>query len=129
MAAGSKKRPGTGGALASPGVGRGPPRPATILFDLKRYPAARDHLQRLTSAGEGGGEAWALLGLAASRLGEYDAALAALGHARALEISSVELRSRVQFETALVLNRTGQHDAAFDVLRAYASAKARTAPP
>jgi len=94
---------------------------ATILFDLKRYPEARDHLQRLATAGEGGGEAWALLGLAASRLGEYDAALAALGRARALEIVSPEMRSRVQFETALVLNRTGQHDAAFDVLRAYAS--------
>jgi tetratricopeptide (TPR) repeat protein len=94
---------------------------ATILFDLRRYPEARDHLQRLTAAGEGGGEAWALLGLAASRLGEYDAALTALGRARALDIASPEMRSRVQFETALVLNRTGQHDAAFDVLRAYAS--------
>jgi len=94
---------------------------ATILFDLKRYPEARDHLQRLTTAGEGGGEAWALLGLSASRLGEYEAALGALGRARSLEIASPEMRSRVQFETALVLNRTGQHDAAFDVLRAYAS--------
>lgn len=92
---------------------------ATILFDLKRYPEARDHLQRLTAAGEGGGEAWALLGLAASRLREYEPALAALGHAR--ELSSPEMRSRVHFETALLLNRTGKHDAAFDVLRAYAS--------
>ena len=70
-----------------------------------------------------------MLGLAASRLGEYDAALAALGRARALEISSLELRSRVQFETALVLNRTGQHDAAFDVLRALRERAVRTAPP
>jgi len=93
---------------------------ATILFDLKRYPEARDHLQRLTRAGEGGAEAWALLGLAASRLGDYDAALAALGRARAAQTASPEMRSRVEFETALVLNRTGQHDAAFDVLRAYA---------
>jgi tetratricopeptide (TPR) repeat protein len=94
---------------------------ATILFDLTRYPEARDHLQRLIAAGEGGGEAWALLGLAASRLREYEAALTALGHAREREVSSPEMRSRVQFETALLLNRTGKHDAAFDVLRAYAS--------
>ena len=94
---------------------------ATILFDLKRYSEARDHLQRLTAAGEGGAEAWALLGLASSRLGDYDAALAGLSRARTLEIASAEMRSRVEFETALVLNRTGQHDAAFDVLRAYAS--------
>jgi len=104
-----------------PAWGEGRLALATVLFDLKRYPEARDHLQQLTAAGEGGGEAWGLLGLAASRLGDYDAALAALGRARALEIASPEMRSRVQFETALVLNRTGQHDAAFDVLRAYAS--------
>jgi tetratricopeptide (TPR) repeat protein len=104
-----------------PAWGEGRLALATILFDLKRYPEARAHLQQLTAAGEGGGEAWGLLGLAASRLGDYDAALAALGRARALEIASPEMRSRVQFETALVLNRTGQHDAAFDVLRAYAS--------
>jgi len=104
-----------------PAWGEGRLALATVLFDLKRYPEARDHLQQLTAAGEGGGEAWGLLGLAASRVGDYDAALAALGRARALEIASPEMRSRVQFETALVLNRTGQHDAAFDVLRAYAS--------
>jgi tetratricopeptide (TPR) repeat protein len=94
---------------------------ATVLFDLERYPDARDHLQQLTAAGEAAGEAWALLGLAASRLREYEAALDALGRARTLEIASQEMRSRVQFETALLLNRTGKHDAAFDVLRAYAS--------
>ena len=94
---------------------------ATILFDLKRYPESREHLERLTRAGEGGGEAWALLGLTASRLGDYDSALTSLGRARSLEIASTEMRSRVLYETALVLNRTGQHDAAFDVLRAYAS--------
>lgn len=93
---------------------------ATILFDLKRYPEARDHLQRLTAAGEGGGEAWGLLGLAASRLRDYDAALAALGRARALDIASPEMSSIVRFETALLLNRAGNHDAAFEVLRAFA---------
>ncbi len=93
---------------------------ATILFDLKRYSEARDHLQRLTATGEGGGEAWGLLGLASSRLRDYDAALAALGRARELGLSSPEMSSIVRFETALLLNRAGNHDAAFEVLRAFA---------
>jgi tetratricopeptide (TPR) repeat protein len=94
---------------------------ATILFDLQRYPEARAHLQQLTAAGEGGGEAWALLGLAASRLRDYDAGLAALGRARALGISSPEMLSVVMFETALLMNRAGNHDGAFDVLRKFAN--------
>jgi tetratricopeptide (TPR) repeat protein len=94
---------------------------ATILFDMQRYPEARDHLQQLTAAGQGGGEAWGLLGLAASRLRDYDAALAALGRARAVGTSSAEMSSAVLFETALVLNRVGHHDEAFDVLRRFAN--------
>jgi tetratricopeptide (TPR) repeat protein len=94
---------------------------ATVLYDLQRYPEAREHLQRLTAAGEGGGEAWALLGLTASRLRDYDAGLAALGRARALGISSPEMLSAVLFETALLMNRAGNHDGAFGVLRRFAN--------
>lgn len=94
---------------------------ATILGDLRRYPEAREHLQRLTSAEKGGGVAWGLLGLARSRLREYDGALTALRRAREAGISSPELLSAVTFEAALLLNRAGSHDAAFDVLRAFAS--------
>jgi predicted Zn-dependent protease len=94
---------------------------ATILCDLQRYPEARDHLQRLTTAGQGGGTAWGLLGLASSRLRDHEAALTALGRARDLGISSPELLSAVTFEAALLLNRAGHHDAAFDILRVFAS--------
>src|SRR5207245_11346432 len=94
---------------------------ATILYDLQRYAEAREHLLQLTTAGEGGGEAWALLGLAASRLRDYDAGLAALVRARALPISSPEMLSAVLFETALLMNRAGNHDGAFDVLRPFAN--------
>ena len=94
---------------------------ATILFDLKRYAEARDHSPAAHhTAGEGErrpGPSWD----SPRRAWANTRPLAALGTQRALEIASPEMRSRVQFETALVLNRTGQHDAAFDVLRAYAS--------
>lgn len=95
---------------------------ATILFDLQRYPEARDHLQQLTAGAQGdGGVAWALLGLSASRMRDYEVALTALGRARTLGISSPEMLSAVLFEVALLLNRAGNHDAAFDILRAFAN--------
>ena len=93
---------------------------ATVLYDLERYAEARDHLDRVIAAAPADGVAWALLGLSASRLKDYDAALAALGRARTAGIASPEMLSAVLFESALVLNRTGRHDAAFDVLRAFA---------
>jgi tetratricopeptide (TPR) repeat protein len=101
---------------------------ATLLFDLQRHREARDHLGRLTAEEKGGSEAWAMLGLAQSRLRDYGAALAALDRARALGIASPQLLSAVLFEAALLLNRTGKHDAAFDVLRAFA-AEGKDAPP
>jgi tetratricopeptide (TPR) repeat protein len=101
---------------------------ATLLFDLQRHREARDHLRRLTAEGKGGSEAWAMLGLAGSRLRDYTAALTALDRARTLGIASPELLSAVLFEAALLLNRTGQHDAAFDVLRAFAL-EGKDAPP
>ena len=67
-------------------------------------------------------------GLAASRLREDEAALAALGRARTLEIASNEMRSRVQFETALLLNRTG-NTMRLSTSCARTRAKDRTAPP
>jgi tetratricopeptide (TPR) repeat protein len=94
---------------------------ATILFDLKRYRDARAHLQRLTAAAEGDGVAWALLGLTDSRLGDYDAALRGLTRARELGISTPEVLVAVRMEAALLLNRAGNHDAAFDVLRPFAT--------
>jgi predicted Zn-dependent protease len=92
----------------------------TVLFDLKRYGEARTQLARVTKEAPEDGVAWGLLGLSASRLKDYDGALAALSRARAAGIASPELLSAVLFEAALVLNRTGSHDAAFDVLRAFA---------
>jgi tetratricopeptide (TPR) repeat protein len=92
----------------------------TVLFDLERYAEARAHLQRVTAEAPADGVAWALLGLSASRLKDYGAALDALGRAEAAGITSAELLSAVRFETALLLNRTGRHDAAFDLLRPYA---------
>jgi tetratricopeptide (TPR) repeat protein len=94
---------------------------ATILFDLKRYRDARGHLQRLTAAAEGDGVAWALLGLTDSQLRDYDTALAELTRAGTLGIPTPELGSAVRLETALLLNRAGKHDAAFDVLRPFAT--------
>ena len=93
---------------------------ATVLFDLQRHAEARDHLRRLTAEAKGGSEAWAMLGLAASRLRDYADALTALDRARAMGITNPQLLSAVLFEAALLLNRTGNHDAAFEVLRAFA---------
>ena len=93
---------------------------ATVLYDLQRYAEAREQLDRVTAAVPADGVAWGLLGLSASRLKDYDAALAALGRARTAGISSPEILSAVLFESALLLNRSGSHDSAFEVLRAFA---------
>jgi tetratricopeptide (TPR) repeat protein len=94
---------------------------AAILGDLKRYKEAREHLNRLTAAGQGGGEAYALLGLACSRLRDYDASLTAFERARAAGIAVPELRAASIYEAALVLNRAGNPDAAFDALRVFST--------
>src|SRR5262249_61286473 len=85
---------------------------ATVLVDLKRYGEARDHLQRLTSAGQSGGEAWALLGITDSRLRDYEAALSALDRARAGGASNTQPLSVGLFERALLPDRAGPHEAA-----------------
>ena len=94
---------------------------ATLLYDLDRFPEARDEFQRLTQARPADGQARALLGLCRARLGEREAALQDLMKARSLGIPAPEVRSVVTFQTAVLLNRLGDPDGAFEVLRPFAT--------
>jgi tetratricopeptide (TPR) repeat protein len=93
---------------------------ATLLYDTDRFREARDEFQRIVAARPADGQARALLGLCRARLGEHEAALADLMKARGLGISSTEVRSVVSFQTGVLLNRLGDPDAAFEVLRPFA---------
>jgi tetratricopeptide (TPR) repeat protein len=93
---------------------------ATLLYDKDRFREAGDQLEKLAEARPGDGQALSLLGLCRARLGEHQAALDTLMKARALGIPSTEVRSVVSFQTAVLLNRLGDPDGAFEVLRSFA---------
>jgi tetratricopeptide (TPR) repeat protein len=67
------------------------------------------------------GLAWAMTGLCDVRLQEYDAALAELQQAGSLGVTNAAIRSIAQFQTALLLNRAGNHEGAFEILRDFAA--------
>ncbi len=93
---------------------------ATLLYDRGEFREARDQLERITKARPADGQALALLGLCRERLGEYETALAVLMKARELGIDAPEVRSVATFQTAALLNRLGDPDAAFEMLRPFA---------
>jgi tetratricopeptide (TPR) repeat protein len=93
---------------------------ATLLYDLDRHAEARDEFRRIVAARPADGVALALMALCGLRLRDYDAALAGLQQAHALGIPSPEVRSVATLQLALLLNRVGRHEAAFELLRPFA---------
>jgi tetratricopeptide (TPR) repeat protein len=93
---------------------------ATTLYDLDRFGEAREHFRRVVAARPKDGVARALLALCDVRLKDYDAALAGLQESRALGIPNADVRSVAAFQFALLLNRGGAPEAAFEILRGLA---------
>jgi tetratricopeptide (TPR) repeat protein len=93
---------------------------ATLLYDLDRYEESRGHFQKVVAARPQDGVALALLALCDVQLQGYDEAFAALQKARALGIPNPAVRPVTAFQYALLLNRSGNPDGAFEMLRGLA---------
>ena len=93
---------------------------ATLLYDTDRFPEARRQFDRIVIARPTEGQALALRALCDARLGAREAALEGLLRARKMGITSPEVASVVTFQTAVLLNRLGDPDAAFETLRPFA---------
>jgi tetratricopeptide (TPR) repeat protein len=91
----------------------------TLLYDLDRYPEARDHFRRVVQAEPKNGLALALKGLCEVQLKNYERALGELQQARALGIPSPEVLSVASYQAAILLNRFERYEAAFEILREY----------
>jgi tetratricopeptide (TPR) repeat protein len=93
----------------------------TLLYDLGRVKDAREHFRSVVAAHQDEGLFWAMAGLCDFRLEDYDVALADLQRARALGIKSAAVYSTALFDSAVLLNRAGVPDAAFELLREFAA--------
>jgi tetratricopeptide (TPR) repeat protein len=91
----------------------------TLLYDLDRYPEARDHFRRVVQAEPNNGLALALKALCEVQLKNYERALGELQQARALGIPSPEVLSAASYQAATLLNRFERYEAAFEILREY----------
>ena len=94
---------------------------ATSLYDLDRYAEAREHFARVVAARPSDGVSLAMKALCDLRLKDYDAALAGLQQAQALGVANPQVRTVAAFQAAVLLNRKGDHESAFEVLRAFAA--------
>ncbi len=92
----------------------------TLLYDLDRYPEARDHFRRVAQAQPKNGLTLALKGLCEFQLKNHERALADLQAARELGIASPEVMAVASYDAAALLNRFERYEAAFDILREFA---------
>lgn len=93
----------------------------TLLYDRDRFAEARDHFGRVAAAQPKDGVVLAFVALCDFRLGAYDRALTELQQARNLGIGNPDVLRIASFHAALLLNRAGNPDAAFEVLRNFAA--------
>ncbi len=89
----------------------------TALYELERFPEARDAFRRVLAAHPENGTAWAFKGLCEFRLKNYDAALSDLMEARARGVVGGRSMTEVaRYHSAILLTRVGQFDQALQVL-------------
>src|SRR4029450_5664044 len=93
---------------------------ATLLYDLGRCAEAAPHFGRVVDARPQDGLAVALRALCAYRVKDYDAALAGLQRAHDLGVPNPDVDAVATFHAALLMNRGGNPDAAFEILRGFA---------
>jgi len=94
---------------------------ATVLYDLDRYAEARGHFAQVVAARPDDGVSLAMQSLCDVRLRNYDQALRGLQAAQALGVANPEVRTVAAFQAAVLLNRRGDHESAFEILRAFAA--------
>jgi predicted Zn-dependent protease len=93
----------------------------TVLYDLDRYEEARAAFRRVTAEQPKSGPAWALKGVCEFRLKNLETALANLQKGLALGLGdSADLQSVANYHTAILLNRLGQPEAAYETLKGFA---------
>jgi tetratricopeptide (TPR) repeat protein len=92
-----------------------------VLYELDRCADAGPHLKKVVAARPKDGTALAVEAICEARLGRHEKALADLGRARSLGIDDAEVHPMAAFHTALLLNRSGNPDAAFEMLRVFAN--------
>ncbi len=90
----------------------------TLLYDLDRYPDARDAFRKLIELQPKAGPALTLLGFCEFQTREYEKALLHLEKGGEAGVGdNAALRDAARYHSALLLNRIGQHEAAFARLR------------
>jgi Flp pilus assembly protein TadD len=92
----------------------------TLDYDRDRYAEAAQQFEKIVAARPGDARALALLGLSRARTGQLQPALDPLMKARAIGIPEASIRSVVNYQTAVLLNRLGDPDSAFEVLKPFA---------
>lgn len=101
---------------------------ATLLYDLDRPAEAAPEFAKVIAARPTDGLAVALKALCDYKTKDYDEALAGLRKAHALGVPNPEVDRVAAFHAALLLNRAGNPDAAFEILKGFAE-KGRDDPP
>jgi tetratricopeptide (TPR) repeat protein len=101
---------------------------ATLLYDLDRHAEAAPEFARVIAARPTDGLAVALKALCDYKTKDYDASLTGLRKAHALGVPNADVDQVAAFHAALLLNRSGNPDAAFEILKAFAE-KGRDDPP
>ena len=101
---------------------------ATILYDLDRHADAAPEFAKVIAARPTDGLAVALKALCDYRTRDYEGAFAGLQKAHALGVPNPEVDQVAAFHAALLLNRAGNPDAAFEILKGFAT-KGRDDPP
>jgi tetratricopeptide (TPR) repeat protein len=94
---------------------------ASLLYDLDRYADARTHFQMVAAARPQDGTVAVLQALCEFQLGDYAATAASIKRAHELGIPNPDVQSAALFHTALLLNRAGNPDGAFAILRGFAA--------
>src|SRR2546422_7529971 len=93
----------------------------TMFYDQDRYEKARVAWRRFTVLDPKAGAAWAFLGLCEYETKAYDEALVHLQKGRTLGLDeSSQLSAVTRYHIALLLTRSGQFEAALEVLMKFA---------
>jgi tetratricopeptide (TPR) repeat protein len=94
---------------------------ASLLYDLDRYPEARDQFRKVAAARPRDGTVAVLLALCDFQLRDYAAVAAGLARAHELGVANPDVQSAAAFHTALLLSHAGNPDGAFSILRTFAA--------
>ena len=92
---------------------------AMLLYHVDNYGDARDLFATIVEADPARSLPRALKGLCEFKLGNHDAALDDLQHARRQRVDDAQVRPVADFHLALLLNRAGNPDAAFEILAGF----------